>query len=1156
MVIAEPITTAELLQQHIPQLQGDIQAAKATNLARKEYFDGNGDYSDAFLELQTSPLLSTSFLRSRLLYLQEQGLEREKLRFKDQEFVESAETVEEYKLLQTELLQLQSSNQALESRLLQSLLGQLQQHSKMADDYFVNLIASWVQRREQLELSEGNETSIAQIIDQEQKLRLLQNALIIHFSVVNSRSLLQYSAKYLAQNDDDLSDIELEGSLQRREILIQFSDDPIQRTKYQALLNKHNERSVQHLIQELKDIEKNWSVQDWDREKLLATQNILQNANNGLNSEDEVDAIKQKIYAHKLMVINRAMQLENHQSQKQKEELHSDAEKKLLEAKREHSEALEIDKQIHVTTVSLREEETEIRKTEALRQLKAAKELSIVTSNFNTNSESCKTALTKPPMDPQRQKLIDASYLQWHTYILSLQEQIRQHQSNYQEVKEKKAERLKLLLPTKRELSLEQQENEIILNAIQDLEQAIDDQINDFYQEELSLINFLTDAKIQRKKLLGEISQETMDSVQKDFGTELQSEFEEVLLTFQYRWNEIKVSVLSITLHFETVSTFFKRLFLLIFIVFIWRTIRSEIFNLILFLQKKIRKKRFDIGTFGSFEVGDNLISSDPEIEKLYKKALSNIIDIVLFVSCLYLFEQTQLFLLLLIHIAMFIQAWRLCEPLIQIMVSEQKLGVPLLNGLQVLVVCVLGFNTVDFLIGEILLADRSSELLNWFQRMFLWILLLYQLGVWSHLIEQYVMKTIGSNKMKKWMLSWPDSVIGRRVRALIGLVILVYRCAYTLLIVFLENSEVFGSALARRTLKRTSSNLEQPNQQLLNEFSKTFRKEVFFEKEVEDLNSLFLLWKQEQKRGVAAIIGDHGAGKSSLLWKLKDQWSTEQSITTLSFSKRCTSVNEIQEMISDKFELKGKDSKSIISELCEIQPTVIFVDDIHRCMLRDVGGYDAIQELLSVMQGTSHKHFWVATFHLHAWIFLYSASTPVNLDVFRKIIHIKPLQVSQVKEWILERCSVVDISLDFSEITPIPNEESLHRAKLLFWRLLTDVSKGNPSVIEQFWINSLRQGEEKQFKVVLFSVPDETILENLPDTEAFILAYLLIHNELSLSSLQRSLNMRTAIVRQAVRNLQGLGLIVSQEEEYAVHDWWWPVIERFLVNKRMIYME
>ncbi|MEC7454622.1 MAG: AAA family ATPase, partial [Bacteroidota bacterium] len=300
-----------------------------------------------------------------------------------------------------------------------------------------------------------------------------------------------------------------------------------------------------------------------------------------------------------------------------------------------------------------------------------------------------------------------------------------------------------------------------------------------------------------------------------------------------------------------------------------------------------------------------------------------------------------------------------------------------------------------------------------------------------------------------------------------------------------------------------------------------------------------------------------HGVGKSSLLKKAAQTWEKDHPVHFISLQDRCISSTELISRLASALNISATTTNEFIQSLQEMPSSVICIDDFHRCMLRDVGGYDAIRTLLSIMQGVAQHHFWVCTFHLHAWIFLHSASTPVQLNIFRKEVHVKPLDFLEVKNWITTRCQEANIQLDFSEISTMANKESLYRAEQAFWRLLTDLTKGNPSVIEKFWIDSMRKGEkEREVKIVLFSIPNEEILEQLSDTEAFVLSYLLIHNEMTLKTLQRSLNVSISSLRNASRNLLGLGLIETVENNYKVNDEWWPIVERFLVKKRMIYLE
>jgi predicted transcriptional regulator len=91
---------------------------------------------------------------------------------------------------------------------------------------------------------------------------------------------------------------------------------------------------------------------------------------------------------------------------------------------------------------------------------------------------------------------------------------------------------------------------------------------------------------------------------------------------------------------------------------------------------------------------------------------------------------------------------------------------------------------------------------------------------------------------------------------------------------------------------------------------------------------------------------------------------------------------------------------------------------------------------------------------------------------------------------------------------------------------------------------------------MVLYSIPQTDILNDLQDTDYFVLASILLHNGLSIEELQETLQESFAIIQSSCRNLLGLGLIQKSDIRYVVEPRWYASIEDILVTKRMIYLD
>ena len=197
-----------------------------------------------------------------------------------------------------------------------------------------------------------------------------------------------------------------------------------------------------------------------------------------------------------------------------------------------------------------------------------------------------------------------------------------------------------------------------------------------------------------------------------------------------------------------------------------------------------------------------------------------------------------------------------------------------------------------------------------------------------------------------------------------------------------------------------------------------------------------------------------------------------------------------------------------------------------------------------------------MVTFHSHTWEFLEGAAAPVNLSVFRKTIHIKPLTYLEMSKWFKTRVSGIGFEMNFNRLAPEEaSEKIIKRAETAYWRLLVDETLGNQSVAERFFIEAMSKGtKENEIEIGLFSSPSEEELFNLVDLERFVLMSILIHDGLSVGLLCQCLNEKRDLVETACRHLVGLGICYWDSEELQVDLSWRPQVLRTLKKQRLLY--
>ena len=101
--------------------------------------------------------------------------------------------------------------------------------------------------------------------------------------------------------------------------------------------------------------------------------------------------------------------------------------------------------------------------------------------------------------------------------------------------------------------------------------------------------------------------------------------------------------------------------------------------------------------------------------------------------------------------------------------------------------------------------------------------------------------------------------------------------------------------------------------------------------------------------------------------------------------------------------------------------------------------------------------------------------------------------------------------------------------------------------------ITETDQPEVHDALVTMFSLPDEDVLQSLQDDELFVLLYLYIHEHLTLSELVSALSMSNEELLRMCNHLRALDLINKSDEQYIIVHLWWPIIGRYLEQKRLM---
>lgn len=328
--------------------------------------------------------------------------------------------------------------------------------------------------------------------------------------------------------------------------------------------------------------------------------------------------------------------------------------------------------------------------------------------------------------------------------------------------------------------------------------------------------------------------------------------------------------------------------------------------------------------------------------------------------------------------------------------------------------------------------------------------------------------------------------------------------------------------------------------------------------------------WLKHRSRAMIAVSGDRGMGRQSLLSLVDGVVGGDLPVRHVRLHGRIRSPQAALDWLAGALDLpkpggdlaEAERARVLIESLRARPAEVVVIDEMHRSIIRAVGGFTALRRLLSVMHAVSDHHLWICGFHGPMWSYLQAVAAAVNLDVFRTHVATPQLDPLVLRTWLGGATKAAGFESSFDNLSAggpgDPHGRSMERASDAFWRLLTDSCQGNPEVARCFWTDCIGPDPNlaERVNVGLFALPDAVLLEELSDQQRFILTCVIQHDGLGVADVAESLNLPRGAVRATLRQLEAAGVLVLQpvDQHYVVRLRWLPVVERVLRNRSLIH--
>ena len=295
--------------------------------------------------------------------------------------------------------------------------------------------------------------------------------------------------------------------------------------------------------------------------------------------------------------------------------------------------------------------------------------------------------------------------------------------------------------------------------------------------------------------------------------------------------------------------------------------------------------------------------------------------------------------------------------------------------------------------------------------------------------------------------------------------------------------------------------------------------------------------WVEEKSEEHSVVVfGDKGIGKTTLLKKviqdLGEEHPEDLDFVYAKIPAKTIDKDKAYRFIENAlgFEEDGSFDLYKLDKKLE-KKTVLVLDEAQNLFLSHTKGFSAYNGLLNMINFSTENIFWVLSFNKYSWLYLDRAFG--RSQFFRNVFELKGWDDTSIKELILKRHRSSDFKLSYDLlINATRSQDEMDRYTTIeakFFKLLWELSRGNPRAALYLWLTSLSRRNSHTFNVHIPKDADLDSLDKLADDIFFVIADVLKHENLSPNEIESTTNLPKGIVRNAIK--------VGQERNFFYKD-------------------
>ena len=331
----------------------------------------------------------------------------------------------------------------------------------------------------------------------------------------------------------------------------------------------------------------------------------------------------------------------------------------------------------------------------------------------------------------------------------------------------------------------------------------------------------------------------------------------------------------------------------------------------------------------------------------------------------------------------------------------------------------------------------------------------------------------------------------------------------------------------------------------------------------LDEVMALVRGWRAGGPAQTVAVVGARGIGKTTWLDQFEGaaqhddgQLSKRPELIRITVPALLLGADDVCRFVAASCSLAAVDTpEAVVDALAAGPRRIVVVDHCERFALRAMGGLAGHAALTQILTTSPTNVLWVC-----AWssaLFTHTRGVQRARDVYSHVVELRPWSEARITALLDRRMRAAGYTplwddLLFDELSAETVGVDGLRVSERFMRLLWDHCDGNPSDSMHFWLRSLSATAPGEVRVRLFASPDADLLEPLGELSRFVLAAIVVHEELPVAEIARAVGEPAAACASATAWLAARGYLENTPLGWRVSPHWHRAAVRYLRRKHL----